>query len=617
MSPSNREEIRNLAIIAHVDHGKTTLVDAMFRFAGTFRSNQKMDVCVMDSNPQERERGITILAKNTSIQYLGTRINVIDTPGHADFGGQVERTLSMADAALLLVDAHEGPMPQTRFVLRKAFERGLKALVMINKVDRPDQRAVEVLNEIFDLFVELGAHDSQLDFPVVYGSGRAGIAAHTHEEFLSGSATDIKALFDMLLAHMPVPDHDENAPLQFQAATIDHDDFMGRIAIGRVRHGTIKAGQRVACCHPDRPKPILASVKQLMRFEGLQRVATSEVVAGDIAILGGIDEIKIGDTLCPPDMPNPLPAIRLEEPTISMVFQVNNSPFAGKEGQFVTSRQISARLELASLRDVALIVAPTATPDSFEVKGRGVMHLGVLIETMRREGYEFCVGKPQVILKEIDGAVHEPFERTAVEVPSDYAGKVIEYLGKRRGEMLHMEPMGGSVLVEFLTPSRGLIGARTALMTLSKGEAILSHVFETWRPDGGAIPRRTNGVLVSDRAGDSIPYGMFGLLDRGEYFIAPGTPVYEGMIVGEHCKEGDLGINVCREKKLTNIRSAGRDENVKLPPPHRMSLEESLEYIEDDELLEVTPKNMRLRKRVLNELDRRKATRQASRAASE
>ncbi len=611
------EPIRNLAIIAHVDHGKTTLVDAMFRFAGTFRANQKVEECVMDSNPQERERGITILAKNTAIQYGTTRINVIDTPGHADFGGQVERTLSMADAALLLVDAHEGPMPQTRFVLRKAFERGLKAMVMINKVDRPDQRAIEVLNEIFDLFVELGAHDEQLDFPVVYGSGRAGVAARTPEEFLDGRATDMQALFDMLLAHIPTPYQDEEAPLQFQAATIDHDDFVGRIGIGRVLHGTLKSGQRVALCHPERPKPILSTIKQLMRYEGLQRVTTAEVLAGDIAIVGGIDELRIGDTLCPPDAPNPLPAIRLEEPTISMVFQVNNSPFAGKEGQYVTSRQIWSRLELAALRDVALVVGPTPSPDSFEVKGRGVMHLGVLVESMRREGYEFCVGKPQVILKEIEGQRCEPYERTAVEVPGDFAGKVIEYLGKRRGEMLHMEPLGASVLVEFLVPSRGLIGARTALMTLSKGEAILSHVFECWRPDGGSIPRRTNGVLVADRLGESIPYGMFGLLDRGEFFVEAGVPVYEGMIVGEHCKEGDLDVNVCREKKLTNIRSAGRDENVKLPPPHRMSLEESLEYIEDDELVEVTPKSLRLRKRVLGEIERRKVTRQAARSGVE
>jgi GTP-binding protein len=597
--------IRNLAIIAHVDHGKTTLVDAMFRFAGTFRANQKMDECVMDSDAQERERGITILAKNTAINYLGTRINVVDTPGHADFGGQVERTLTMADAVLLLVDSHEGPMPQTRFVLRKAFEHGLKALVMINKIDRPDQRADKVLDEIFDLFVELGADASQLDFPVVYGSGRAGYAVLEPTDV----PVDVQPLFDMIMREVPTPEVDIDGPLQFQASTLDHDDFMGRIAIGRVQRGVLKAGMRVAISHPDRSKPVSAAVKQLFRIEGLNRVAVESVSAGDIAIVGGLEEIQIGDTVCPPDAVDPLPAITLEEPTISMVFCVNNSPFAGREGQFVTSRQILNRLQLATLRDVALQLHETDSPDTFDVKGRGVMHLGVLVENMRREGYEFAVGKPQVILKRVDGKLNEPIERTTVEVPTESAGKIIEYLGKRRGEMTHMEPFGEHTRVEFLVPSRGLIGARTAMMTLSRGEAILSHVFERWSPDQGAIPRRHNGVLISDRAGDTVPYGMFGLLDRGEYFIAPGTAVYPGMIVGEHCKDSDLEINVCREKKLTNIRSAGKDDNVKLPPPLIMSLEESLEYLEDDELLEVTPKSLRLRKRLLSENDRKKAVR--------
>jgi GTP-binding protein len=607
--------IKNIAIIAHVDHGKTTLVDAMFKFAGTFRANQKVDVCVMDSDAQERERGITILAKNTSIQYLGVRINVVDTPGHADFGGQVERTLNMADAGLLLVDAYEGPMPQTRFVLRKAFERGLRVCVMINKIDRPDQRAKQVLDEIFDLFVELGAHDAQLDFPVVYGSGRDGYAVAEYDDVLEPGEKDMKPLFDMLLAHVPAPMQDDDAPLQFQAATIDHDDFIGRIGIGRVRRGTLRAGMKVAVCHPDRDSATLSAIKQLLRFEGLTRVPVEAVYAGDIAIVGGVGELMIGDTLCPPDVQDPLPAIRLEEPTISMVFGVNTSPFAGQEGRFVTSRQIGARLELAAMRDVALQVAPTEVPDQFEVKGRGVMHLGVLAENMRREGYEFGVAKPRVILKEIDGETCEPMERTVVEVPSESAGKVIEYLGKRRGEMLEMAPFGAHVRLEFLVPSRGLIGARTAMMTLSRGEAILSHVFESWKPDMGPIPRRTNGVLVSDRAGDSVPYGMFQLLDRGEFFIAPGTPVYEGMIVGENNKDADLSLNVCREKRLTNIRSAGADENVALPPPHVMSLEEALEYIEDDELLEITPKNLRLRKRALSEVERKKEDRKAAKAA--
>jgi GTP-binding protein len=609
MTKKKNPAIRNIAIIAHVDHGKTTLVDAMFKFAGTFRANQQIAECVMDSDAQERERGITILAKNTSINWHGTRINVVDTPGHADFGGQVERTLNMADAVLLLVDAHEGPMPQTRFVLRKAFEHGLKALVMINKIDRPDQRAHEVLDEIFDLFVELGAHDEQLDFPVVYGSGRDGYAVNEPEDAKDGKPRDLKPLFDMILKHTPAPHQDDHAPLQFQAATIDFDDFIGRIGIGRVERGTIRVGDRLAVCHPTRDKAPIATIKQLQRYEGLTKITVDEVHAGDIAIVGGVEELSIGDTLCPPDRQEPLPAIRLEEPTISMIFCVNNSPFAGKEGQFVTSRQIGSRLELAALRDVALIVEPTPSPDQFLVKGRGVMHLGVLAENMRREGFEFGVGKPQVIIKEVDGQKCEPIERAVIETPNDSAGKIIEYLGKRRAEMTHMEPFGEHTRLEFLVPSRGLIGARTAMMTMSRGEAILSHVFELWRADQGPIPRRQNGVLISDRAGDTVPYGMFGLLDRGEFFVAPGTAVYEGMIVGENNKDQDLELNACREKKLTNIRSAGKDENVKLPPPHVMSLEEALEYIEDDELVEITPKSIRLRKRILSSIERMKQAR--------
>ncbi len=610
--------IRNIAIVAHVDHGKTTLVDAMFRFAGTFRENQRIQERAMDTDAQERERGITILAKNTAIQYGDVRINVVDTPGHADFGGQVERTLKMADAVLLLIDAYEGPMPQTRFVLRKAFENGLKALVMINKIDRPDQRAAEVLNEVFDLFVELGADHEQLDFPVVYGSGREGWAVRELAEVVPGRFHDLEPLFDMILRRVPLPPQEDDAPLQFQAATIDHDDFLGRTATGRVARGTLRAGQRVVLCHPERERLLPGAVKQLSRFEGLSRIQVDEVRAGDIAVVGGMDEISVGDTLCSPEAPEPLPAIRMDEPTISMVFQVNTSPFAGKQGQYVTSRQIAARLELAALRDVALSVVPTETPDAFEVKGRGVMHLGVLAENMRREGFEFAVGKPHVIRKTVDGVLCEPVERTAIEVPGESAGKVIEYLGRRRGEMTHMEPMGpggAHARIEFLVPSRGLIGARTALMTLTRGEAILSHVFEAWRPDQGPIPRRGNGVLVSDRSGDSVPYALFNLLDRGEFFIGPGTAVYEGMVVGENNKEGDLSLNVCREKKLTNIRSAGADENVKLPPPHGMSLEETLEYIEDDELVEITPQSLRLRKKVLSELDRRKEARKAAKAA--
>ena len=598
--------IRNLAIVAHVDHGKTTLVDSMFRFAGTFQSHQEVQERALDSEDQERERGITILAKNTAIQYEGVRINIVDTPGHADFGGQVERTLRMADAVLLLVDSFEGPMPQTRFVLRKAFENGLRALVMINKIDRQDARPEAVLDEIFDLFVELGAEDDQLEFPVVYGSGRDGYAVAEVEDLGAEGEGDLKALFDMLLEEIPTVDRDVTEPVQFQAATLDHDDFVGRIAVGRVVRGTLQKGGTHVVCHPDREKPVRVTIKDLQRYEGLERVAVEEVRAGDIAIVAGVEELSIGDTICPFEHPEPLPAIMLDEPTISMMFQVSNSPFAGKEGRFVTSRQILARLERAAMRDVALKVSLSPAGDAYEVKGRGVMHLGVLVENMRREGYEFSVGKPHVILKEVDGKRCEPYERASIEVPKDNAGKVIEYLGKRRGEMVQMEPIGELSKIEFIIPARGLIGARTSLLTLTQGEAVLSHVFEDWRPDGGVIPRRTNGVLISDRSGGTMPYALFGLLDRGTFFVPPGVEVYEGMIVGENNKDSDLALNVCREKKLSNMRAAGRDDNVKLPPPLVMSLEECLEYVEDDELLEVTPTQLRLRKRFLTELERKR-----------
>ncbi|MFT5734752.1 MAG: GTP-binding protein [Planctomycetota bacterium] len=594
--------IKNVAIVAHVDHGKTTLVDALFRYAGTFRENQHVAERAMDSNPQERERGITILAKNTSIQYEGVRINIVDTPGHADFGGQVERTLNMADAVLLLVDAFEGPMPQTRFVLRKAFEHNLKALVMVNKIDRPDARPEEVLNEVFDLFVELGASDEQLDFPVSYGSGRDGWASLD----VADKSGDLKPLFDQILREVHSAEPTPDAPVRFQATTLDHDDFLGRIAVGRVERGTLRVGKRYALAHPDREKTLIVTPKKLFRYEGLNRVPTEEVNCGDIAIVTGIEELSIGDSLCHPEHVEPLPAIAMDEPTISMVFYVNNSPFAGQEGTFVTSRQILARIEKEATRDVALQLAQTGSADAFEVKGRGVMHLSVLIENMRREGFEFAVGKPHVILKEVDGVRCEPYERASIEVPSDNAGRIIEYLGRRRGEMLHMDTSGTLARLEFKIPARGLIGARTALLTLSQGEAVLSHVFESWEKDGGTIPRRTNGVLVSDRPGDVVAYALDGLQDRGTFFTLVGTSVYAGMIVGENNRDGDLELNVCRAKKLTNMRASGRDENAKITPAKIMSLEESLEYVEDDELLEVTPKNLRLRKRLLDENARKR-----------
>ncbi|HED66886.1 MAG TPA: translational GTPase TypA [Planctomycetes bacterium] len=602
------EPIRNVAIVAHVDHGKTTLVDAMFAYAGTFRANQDVPERVMDSDAQERERGITILAKNTSVNFQGTRINIVDTPGHADFGGQVERTLAMADGVLLLVDSFEGPMPQTRFVLRKAFEHGLRVLVMINKIDRPDARPDDVLNEVFDLFVDLGANDDQLDFPVLFGSGRDGWASRESE----ARSGDLGPLFEALLEELPVPEQDIEAPLQFQAATLDHDDYVGRIGIGRVVRGVLKVGQRVSLAHPNRDRAATGVVKSLFRYEGLQRTAVEEVGAGDIAVVSGLDDLQIGDTLCPPDAPDALPAIAVDDPTVSMVFQVNDSPFAGTEGRFVTSRHLRARLERAALRDVALELQDTQTADAIEVKGRGVMHLGVLIENMRREGYEFAVGKPHVILKEVDGKRCEPYERATVEVPADFAGRIIEYLGRRRGEMLHMEPLGETMSkLEFSVPARGLIGARTALLTLSQGEAVLSHVFEDWKPDGGTIPRRTTGVLVSDRSGPAVAYALNGLSDRGKFFVSPGVEVYEGMIVGAYKKEGDLPVNVCRTKKLSNMRAAGRDDNVNLAPPVIFSLEEALEYVEEDELLEVTPDSLRLRKRIRTADQRKKMARAA------
>ncbi len=601
------EEIRNIAIVAHVDHGKTTLVDTMFRFAGTFRDNQEVPDRVMDSDAQERERGITILAKNTAINYRGTRVNIVDTPGHADFGGQVERTLGMADAVLLLVDSFEGPKPQTRFVLRKAFERGLKALVMINKIDRPDARPEAVLDEVFDLFVELGATDDQLEFPVIYGSGRDGWAVRE----LGNHQQDLGPLMEFLLEHVTPPMPDPDAPLQFQSVTIDHDDFVGRIGVGRVQRGTLRIGARLSLCHPDRKRSPQVNVKNLYRYEGLAKVPCDAVVAGDIAVVAGIEELSIGDTLCPVDANEPLPAILLDEPTIAMQFQVNDSPLAGREGKYVTSRQVWSRLEKAALRDAALYIAESEGKDSFEVSGRGVMHLGVLIENMRRENFEFAVGKPRVIIKEIDGVRCEPMERATIEVPGDSAGRVIEYLGRRRGEMLEMDGEGAMTRLEFKIPARGLIGARTALLTLTQGEAILSHIFDCWEPDGGPIPRRNGAVLVSDRPGPVVAYALAGLLDRGGFFVEPGEEVYEGMVVGESNKPGDLSLNVCRGKKLTNMRASGKDDNVNLPPPRKMSLEESLEYIEDDELLEVTPSNMRIRKRALDENTRRKEAKAA------
>ena len=607
--PDMNTPVRNIAIVAHVDHGKTTLVDTMFRFAGTFGSHKQVQERVMDSDAQERERGITILAKNTSIDYKGVRINIVDTPGHADFGGQVERTLNMADAVILLVDAREGPMPQTRFVLKKAFERGLKALVMINKVDRPDKRIAWVHDQILELFIDLGADDSMLDFPCVYGSGRDGYAADEPEPEGGWEGRDLQPLFDMVLRETPDFNGNLEGNVQFQAATIDRDDFQGMIAVGRVNRGILKMGDRVTLCHPDRPRSEAVVIKSLFRYEGLERVPAIAVPAGDIAIVAGIDNIAIGDTLSASEHPDPMPAIRVDEPTISMIFSINDSPFAGKEGKYVTSRHVLGRLERAAVRDAALTIAPTNSADSYEVMGRGVMHLSVLMENMRREDFEFAVSKPRVIIKMIDGVACEPIERATVECPTESAGRIIDYLGRRRGLLDNMDSDGTMTKLDFFIPSRGLIGARTALLTLTQGEAIISHVFERWEKDGGNIPRRQNGVLISDRNGTVIPYALDGLQDRGTFFVIPGEDVYEGMVVGEYNREGDLPLNVCRTKKLTNMRASGRDENAKISPPRIMSMEELLEYVEDDERVEITPKSMRLRKTLLDPNARKRASR--------
>ncbi len=601
--PPLPRDIRNVAIIAHVDHGKTTLVDALFRTAHSFRANQRVEICAMDSDPIERERGITILAKNTAIHWKGTKINIVDTPGHADFGGEVERVLSMADGALLVVDAFEGPMPQTRFVLRKAFAAGLRPIVVVNKMDRPEARPSEVLNEVFDLFVDLDAPEESLEFPVLYASGRDAWASISP----TGKGEDVSPLLDTILRVVPAPTDDPSHPLQFQAATLDYDEYLGRVAIGRVRSGRLKANGRVALVHPEGRVALETELKGLFQFEALSRIPAEEVLAGDIAAVAGIPEVSIGDTLADPEHPRALPAIAVDEPTISMIFSVNDSPFAGREGRYVTSRQIKDRLDRASLGDAALRVERTSSPDEFKVSGRGVMHLGILIERMRRDGYELNVGKPQVIVKTVDGKRLEPIELAVVDCPEAVAGRVIEFLGRRRGELHVMDRKGSFARLEFLVPSRGLIGARTAILTLTGGEGTLHHVFHSWGADRGAIAGRTNGAIVATDLGKTTAYALEEHADRGVFFVGPGDEVYQGEVIGEHCKEKDLPVNITKSKKLTNVRADSKDATVRLAPPHRMGLEEALEYIEEDELVETTPKAVRLRKVLLNEKSRKRA----------
>ena len=599
MKPS---DIRNVAIIAHVDHGKTTLVDQMLRQSGQYRESELRGTCILDSNDLERERGITILAKNIALQYGVTKINLVDTPGHADFGGEVERTLTLADGCLLLVDAAEGVMPQTRFVLRKAFARGLKPIVVINKIDRPDARISEVLNALFDLFLELGATDEQMEFPVIFASGRDGIASL--DQNVRG--TDLVPLFEAVLKHVPPPVTRPNDPLQMLVTSLDYNEFLGRLAVGRITAGSIRKNQRIAHMGRSGGKSNLP-VKGLFTFDRLGRVEAEEAFSGDVCAVVGIADIDIGDTIACPDSPSALEPIAVDEPTLSMVFRINDSPFAGREGTFVTSRQLRERLMKELEKNVAMRV--TSEPDKtdeFHVAGRGMLHLSILIETMRREGFELSVTKPRVLMKEIDGETMEPIEFLVIEAPQVAVGAVMELVGNRRAECLKMESNGLTSHIEFTIPARGLIGLRNRLMTATSGEAIAHHNFHEYAPNRGPIPGRASGVLISNETGRVTGHALEALQDRGILFVAPGDEVYEGQVVGEHCRDNDLTVNVCREKKLTNMRASGSDKTVVIKPPRQVNLELALEYIDDDELVEVTPSAIRIRKIYLKENDRKR-----------
>ena len=598
--PIRREDTRNIAIIAHVDHGKTTLLDAMLHQSGIFRANEQVMERVMDSFDLERERGITILAKNTSVDYAGVKINIVDTPGHADFGGEVERTLAMVDGVMLLVDASEGPLPQTRFVLKKALEAALPPIVCINKIDRPDARISEVLDEIYDLFIDLDATVEQLEFPVVYTNARAGIATRN----LAQPAENLRPLFDLIVQTLPGPLVDPAAPTQFQANNLDYNDYVGRLAIGRVKNGVLQTGIFYMLCRADgSQQPV--KVTQLYGWHGLKRIAVDSAAAGDIVAVAGIEDINIGDTIADREHPRPLPAIRVDEPTIAMIFAANNSPWAGREGEFVTSRKLRERLVQEQRKNVSLRIEDTDSPDALRVTGRGELQLAILIETMRREGYELMVSKPTVVTRDVDGAVYEPVELLVIDVPEDYIGVVSQLLAVRRGKVTKMVHAGsGRVRLEFAVPSRGLIGFRSRFLTDTRGTGIMNALFNGWAPWHGPIQARTNGAMVSDREGVAPPYAIFHLQERGNLFIAPGTRVYEGMVVGEYSRETDLNVNVCREKKLTNIRAAGRDENIIITPHRDMGLENGIEWIDDDELVEVTPQSVRLRKKILSKAHR-------------
>ena len=604
----NNQNIRNIAIIAHVDHGKTTLVDALLRQSHVFRENEQVAERVMDSGDIEKERGITILSKNTSVMYNGIKINIVDTPGHADFGGEVERVLKMVDGVLLLVDAFEGPMPQTREVLKKSLALNLKPIVVINKIDRPGADPLKVVDKVLELFIELNANDEQLDFPVVYASAKNGIAKMN----LTDESDNVTCIFDTIIKNINPPACEQEGTMQLLVSNIDYDDYLGRLAVGRVERGTIKAGQSVAICKKD-DKVTQGKIAKLFTYQGLKRTEVEEVGAGDIVCISGIGDINIGETVCDINNPEKIDFVDIDEPTVSMTFSVNNGPLAGREGQFVTSRHIRDRLFKELERNVSLRVKETDTPDSFEVCGRGELHLSVLIETMRREGFELLVSRPKVIFKEIDGVKCEPMERLVVNVPDDCIGNVIEKLGRRKAEMANMEPAeAGHTKIEFRIPARGLIGYRTEFLTDTKGEGTMNSIFDNYEPYKGEIQARTRGVLVAFEPGISITYGLYNAQERGELLIGAGVEVYEGMIVGINSRNEDISINVCKEKHLTNTRASGSDDALRLVPPVQMSLEKAIEFIAEDELVEVTPKNIRLRKKILNNKDRERMARRAT-----
>lgn len=596
-----QDNIRNVAIVAHVDHGKTTLVDQMLRQSGIFRANEAVRERVMDSEDLEQERGITILAKNTAVEYKGVKINIVDTPGHADFGGEVERVLTMVDGVLLLVDAFEGCMPQTRFVLKKALMLGKHVIAVINKVDRPGARPEEVLDGIIDLFIELDAHEDQLEFPVVYASAKAGTASLKPDE----EPTDITPLFDAIIEHVPAPEGEPEGPLQMLVSSIDYDDYLGRIAIGRIDRGSAQRNMAAALCRQDGTSQNV-KITRLYEFSGLKRVETESARFGDIVAIAGLPDVSIGETVCDAECIDPLPFVKIDEPTVSMNFIVNNSPFAGREGKYVTSRNIRERLWREMETNLSLKVEETDSTDSFKVSGRGELHLSILIETMRREGYEFSVSRPRVILKKEDGVTMEPYELLLIDVPGDYAGVVIEKLGPRKASLVDMSSDGGTTRMSFNIPSRGLIGYRNEFMTDTKGNGIMNHIFSGYREWAGDIAERQRGSIIAHEQGDTTAYGLFNAQERGRLFIGAGVPVYSGMVVGENARQEDIVVNVCKKKQLTNTRASGSDDALRLTPATVLSLEQSLEFIADDELVEVTPKNIRLRKAVLDKSDRAK-----------